>query len=514
MTNSVLLARGGQLRTVWAAVAGAALASLAAGGPAEAQFYKITNLGVLPGGSLSVGAAICPTGGVAGWATNSTFQQRACWWRDGALFDLGTLGGTASFAYGANGLGQVVGEASTGILDPAGYEISRAFRAEVRDGAVVLTDLGTLGGRFSMARGVNSLGQVVGTAQNAAGAYRAFRTAPGGTIDALADLGTLGGAESVAAAVNDAGQAAGWAQNALYRFRAFRTAPGGKITASGDLGTLGGPQSYALGINATGHVVGQADRSALDSSGNPLFQAFLHDGAMRALGTLGGGRSSAAGINAADHVVGWSDTAAGAFHAFLWRDGVMRDLNKLVEGRTGWELLAANGINDQGCIVGYGAKSGAIRAFLLIPTLEMRVNAGGPEFRDSAGRVWLADTCFKGGAAAAYTARDILDTVNDGMFFRQRTGSAFSYRLPVKPGSYQVTLWFAECQYGVPGARRFDVSLNGSRVLSGFDVFAEAGGKNRALSRTFTTAAGSTLVVSFKSVAGGAAVAAIDVRPL
>jgi probable HAF family extracellular repeat protein len=45
----------------------------------------------------------------------------------------------------------------------------------------------------------------------------------------------------------------------------------------------------------------------------------------------------------------------------------MLDLNTLIPPGTGWTLDQANGINDAGEIVGYGAKKGQQHAFLLTP---------------------------------------------------------------------------------------------------------------------------------------------------
>jgi len=65
------------------------------------------------------------------------------------------------------------------------------------------------------------------------------------------------------------------------------------------------------------------------------------------LGTLGGATSQAHGINAQGWVVGESQTAAGATHAFRWRDGSMTDL-----GLNG-SIAIGRAVNDLGQIGGY-----------------------------------------------------------------------------------------------------------------------------------------------------------------
>ena len=95
-----------------------------------------------------------------------------------------------------------------------------------------------------------------------------------------------------------------------------------------------------------------------------------------------------------------------------------------------------------------------------------------------------------------------------------RSGN-FSYRLPVKPGRYTVTLRFVEPD-AAPGERLFDVRAGGDTVLKGLDVAADAGGVNRMLARSFQIdVRGNTLDLAFVPDSGvkrqDAIVSAIEV---
>ena len=71
---------------------------------------------------------------------------------------------------------------------------------------ITITDLGTLGGTLSEARGNNNLGQVVGYSWTTSGPAHAFLWEGG----VMTDLGTLGGTYSSAFGTNDPGQVAGY----------------------------------------------------------------------------------------------------------------------------------------------------------------------------------------------------------------------------------------------------------------------------------------------------------------
>jgi probable HAF family extracellular repeat protein len=115
----------------------------------------------------------------------------------------------------------------------------------------------------------------------------------------VTDLGTLGGDYSIGLGLNNAGQVTGWsnASAPAYVVHAFLYS-NGQMT---DLGTLGGSQSFGSGINNAGQVTGYA-ALPLSMPSDPyavsVNHAFLYsNGQMTDLGTLDGSFSIGNSIN-------------------------------------------------------------------------------------------------------------------------------------------------------------------------------------------------------------------------
>jgi Malectin domain len=142
----------------------------------------------------------------------------------------------------------------------------------------------------------------------------------------------------------------------------------------------------------------------------------------------------------------------------------------------------------------------------------VRVNVGGPQYTDSAGNVWSADTGFTGGTTYANT-NSIANTADPTLYHTERYG-AFQYALPVANGSYTVTLKFAETYLTGAGQRVFNVTLNGATVLSNFDIYAAAGGMNIAVDKTFpVSVTGGQISLNFIANVENPKVNAIQIVP-
>lgn len=266
------------------------------------------------------------------------------------ITDLGTLGGTDSFASGINEKGEVVGWSLKTGSDPLG--VTHPFR--YRNGEMI--DIGTLvGGPDSSATayalGINNAGQIAGSSNSNAARFQAYVYRNG-------ELTAIGApVYSQATAISNAGHIVGTSDftPGNSNRRAFMYRNGSMV----DLGTLGGPTSVAYGVNDLGMVTGASD---FDASGST--HAFVYrNGKMTDLGVSGGSFSSASGINNAGQVVGYGAAVFGHYHAFLYSDGKEIDLHTLVGGDSSSDSVA-NAINNSGHVVGVVYDSGSWSAFL------------------------------------------------------------------------------------------------------------------------------------------------------
>lgn len=281
---------------------------------------------------------------------------------DWTLVDLGTLGGTNSYASALSDSGLVTGcaDAPDGTIHAfvhegesmrdlgAGCGLAVDNRGAVagRDGSANLViwangGVTSLGIKGSVG-GMNGSGVVVG-ARSTGDSTRAFIYRDG----VVADLGEPT-VRSEANAINDRGQVVGSLDG-----RAFLYAG----AAMRDLGTLGGNNSAARGINMRGEIVGQSS----NEFGQPT--PFIHSGAMQPL--AGPGYSGAIAINASGQVVASGE----GVHGFLVEGGTVTRLGELpAVVAKGWRKVEPTAINDRGWIAGTAENAqGELRAFLLVP---------------------------------------------------------------------------------------------------------------------------------------------------
>lgn len=137
-----------------------------------------------------------------------------------------------------------------------------------------------------------------------------------------------------------------------------------------------------------------------------------------------------------------------------------------------------------------GNPSPGDRGVLFTP-LPLRLLAGysGPAQRDSIGDIWQADQYFAGGWPLHQPAVFIART-SDPLLFRSTRSGDCSYDIPLRPGSYELHLYFVRTSSvsqpeEADDRISFNVNINGKPILSDFDVASDAMGRNVADERVF-----------------------------
>jgi len=234
-------------------------------------------------------------------------------------------------------------------------------------------------------------------------------------------------------------------------------------TAATPAGTIVGVGFYVDGNTGAANVWEDTDTSS------------LAPGASITLTATGG----AAGANY------WTATA-GTHTIMAWVD----DVNRIAESNENNNKLTET--------VSVGSSTSS--------TPVVRIDAGS----GSAAAPFSADGDFNTGnefsSAAAIDLSAAANPAPATVYQTCRWAPSFSYVIPgLQAGTaYTIRLHFAELTWTSAGERTFNVAINGTTVLSGFDVFAASGGANKAITEQFTTTANASGQITIAFTRAGA----------
>lgn len=144
----------------------------------------------------------------------------------------------------------------------------------------------------------------------------------------------------------------------------------------------------------------------------------------------------------------------------------------------------------------------------------IRVAAGRATRIQIGSAFWEADADYDGGKT--YSApKHVLGTATPELYQSERFNDGpFEYRFCVPNGVYTVKLKFAEIWFDSAGKRIFDVALNGTKILSRFDIAATAKGADRAFDREIRTTVGNgRIAIQFLPVVSNPKISAIEISP-
>ena len=123
---------------------------------------------------------------------------------------------------------------------------------------------------------------------------------------------------------------------------------------------------------------------------------------------------------------------------------------------------------------------------LRTPLDKVKIDCGGKAVAD-----FVGDAGFDGGKITINQGQiDVSapSTAPEDVYHSERWDECtYTVQMKALPPAqtYLVRLHFVESKYAQPGQRKFHVDINGQRVLSDFDIFAEAGAKDKALVKDF-----------------------------
>jgi hypothetical protein len=150
------------------------------------------------------------------------------------------------------------------------------------------------------------------------------------------------------------------------------------------------------------------------------------------------------------------------------------------------------------------------------PGVTVAIDSGG-----GATGTFSADTDFTTGASWTSSTTNAISTTGvtnpapQAVYQTQRVGATVLYTIPgLTPGTpYTVRLHFAEIYWTAAGQRVFNIGINGSSVLSNFDIVAVTAARYKAVVESFTVGASSTgsIAIALTAVTNNAAINGIEI---
>jgi fibronectin type 3 domain-containing protein len=258
----------------------------------------------------------------------------------------------------------------------------------------------------------------------------------------------------------------------------FTTVTGNALVNGIEVNAVSGPPPAPTGLTAT-PANAQVALSWTASSGATSYNAL---------------RSTVSGS-------GYASVATGISNTSYTNTG-------LTNGTTYYFVVTAT---DAGGASGNSNQASATPAAVTLP---IQINAGGPAVSP-----FVADTDFSGGATAtnwtgAITTTGLINPAPRAVYQSERYGNSM-YTIPglTANGSYTVRLHFCENYNSGSGQRVFNVAINGTTVLTNFDIYATTGGQHIANIQQFTENANSSgqMVVEFTTVTGNALINGVEI---
>jgi len=185
----------------------------------------------------------------------------------------------------------------------------------------------------------------------------------------------------------------------------------------------------------------------------------------------------------------------------------IQEFNAFGAGGGGTGAGGAGGAGGTGGAGGAGGSTGGA-------TGASQINAGGPAVAP-----YVADVDFTGGTtinhANTIDVSGVTNPAPSAVYQTGRTGT-FSYTIPgfTASSSHTVRLHMCETYFGTAASRLFNVTINGNQVLTGFDIFAAAGAKNKAIVQQFNANANANgqFVLQFTPTKDNALVSGIEIQ--